>query len=187
MPLLVSWMIVLSVFTALNLLFTFGAIRRLREHTKLLSKSSGADESGVMLAAGERIGDFSAAGSDGVRITRGSFAKPTLVGFFSPKCPACSERLPRFIALAEKMPERRAQVMAVIVGGDDDENAVLRATWTPWPPSSPMSSAARSYAPSASTATRPSPYSTRRAWCPAAASTPNRSRCPSRRERPPAA
>lgn len=126
MPLLVSWMIVLSVFTALNLLFTFGVIRRLREHTKLLSKSSGADESGVMLAAGERIGDFSAAGSDGVRITRGSFAKPTLVGFFSPKCPACSERLPRFIALAEKMPERRAQVMAVIVGGDDEENAVLR-------------------------------------------------------------
>ena len=127
MPLLVSWMIVLSVFTLLNLLFTFGVIRRLREHTKLLSKSSGAGESGVMAAAGERIGDFSAAGADGVRITRASFAKPTLVGFFSPKCPACSERLPRFVELATQMPERRAQVMAVVVGGDADEIAVLRA------------------------------------------------------------
>ena len=42
--------------------------------------------------------------------------------------PVRLERLPRFAALAVQMPERRAQVMAVIVGGDDEEIAVLRGS-----------------------------------------------------------
>ena len=52
MTLLVGWMILLSAFTLLNLLFTLGVVRRLREHTKLLSRSSGAGEVGVIAAAG---------------------------------------------------------------------------------------------------------------------------------------
>jgi peroxiredoxin len=126
MALLVGWMIVLSALTLLNLLFTLGVVRRLREHTKLLSRSSGADGVGVMTAAGERVRDFSAATADGVRVSRASFAAPTLVGFFSPQCKACGERLPRFVSAAAAVPSRQAQVMAVIVGGDEDEVARLR-------------------------------------------------------------
>jgi hypothetical protein len=131
MPILVSWMIVLSGFTLLNLLFTLGVIRRLREHTKLLSRSSGAGEAGVMTAAGERVSDFSAATADGIAVSRASFAAPTLVGFLSPQCPACVDRLPRFVALAGRMPARKAQVMAVVVGGDEAGVARLRGELDP--------------------------------------------------------
>jgi hypothetical protein len=126
MPLLVGWMIVLSALTLLNLLFTLGVIRRLREHTKLLSRSSGAGEVGVITAAGERVSDFSAATADGAPVSRASFVAPTLVGFFSPHCTACVERLPRFVSVAAGMPQRQAQVMAVVVGGDESDVARLR-------------------------------------------------------------
>lgn len=126
MPLLAGWMILLSAFTLLNLLFTLGVIRRLREHTKLLSRSSGAGEVGVIVAAGERVSDFSAATADGSPVSRTSFAAPTLVGFFSPRCKACVERLPRFVSMAGGMPSRTAQVMAVVVGGDEDDVTRLR-------------------------------------------------------------
>ena len=128
---LVGWTAVLTAFTLLNLLFTVGVIRRLREHTKLLSTSSGAGEAGVMAAAGERVGDFSAATADGVPVSRKSFAAPTLVGFFSPRCPACVDRLPKFVAAAGRLAGRESQVLAVVVGGDEAEDANLRAELSP--------------------------------------------------------
>src|SRR5688572_23755647 len=88
-----------SVLGLLNLLLVIGVIRRLREHTELLSQhSSGARRADlVMLAAGERIGEFEAAIAGGDTFSTAVLPQRLLAGFFTPWCDSCHERLPAFI------------------------------------------------------------------------------------------
>ncbi len=120
MPLLVTWLSLLSMLCLLNLLFTFGVIRRLREHTSQLASQRNTRGERVMLGPGEQVGDFVATTTRGLEISRASLVGLTLVGFFSPHCPACQERLPSFVTRVASMPGGRAQVIAVVVGSAEE-------------------------------------------------------------------
>lgn len=116
MPYQTAGIAVLGALTLLNLLLTYGVIRRLREHTRLLA---GIGSAAPMLAPGSTVGDFAATTLDGELVSRDALSGQTLVGFFSPGCPACTERLPDFVARAATPAHGRARTLAVIAGGDE--------------------------------------------------------------------
>lgn len=86
--------VMLTLLGLLNLLLTLGLARRIRE-----------EPPAVMLPPGARVDT--------------TFEPPTLVGFFSPGCGPCHERLPEFVARARRAPAGRT--VAVVVG--DGERA----------------------------------------------------------------
>lgn len=91
--------VALSFLCLVNLLLTLGLARRIRE-----------EPPEVMLPAGAH--------------TDAALEPPTLVGFFSPTCGPCQERLPEFIARARRAPAGRT--LAVVVGdGSADMVALL--------------------------------------------------------------
>jgi thiol-disulfide isomerase/thioredoxin len=109
---------VVGAVALLNLLLTMGVIRRLREHTTQLERVSVHAEDAI-LPAGARVGDFSVTTVEGESISADGFAGPTLVGFFSPGCPACEVLLPSFVTYAASMPGGRQRVLAVVAGNSD--------------------------------------------------------------------
>ncbi|QLQ38042.1 TlpA disulfide reductase family protein [Micromonospora robiginosa] len=118
-----------GALAAVNLLFTFGVIRRLREHTAELARmrggGAGRDDSPVALPAGSRVGDFIAESVDGRPIALDSMGTQPLIGFFSPSCTPCKERLPGFVAHAASRPGGREGILAVIAGSPDEAAALL--------------------------------------------------------------
>jgi hypothetical protein len=117
-----------GLMAALNLLFTVGVVRRLREHTAELAalRSGGAGGGEVALAAGSPVGDLDATGVDGAPVSLGSLGDRPLVGFFSPRCEPCRERLPAFVAHAAARPRGRRGVLAVVVGTPNETADVVR-------------------------------------------------------------
>jgi peroxiredoxin len=132
MPVLVTGAAVLLVgLVLLNLLLTVGVIRRLKEHTELIDtlRASGPPDR-IMLPPGAEVGDFSAEALDGTAVSRDGLDGETLVGVFSPGCPACADQLPKFVDLAESFPGGRDRVLAVVVG-DPRESADETARLAP--------------------------------------------------------
>ncbi|MEV6520421.1 TlpA disulfide reductase family protein [Longispora sp. NPDC051575] len=117
MAILAAAVILVGLLTALNLFLTFGVIRRLREHTRTLEQVAGGHQGDIMLAAGTAIGAFAATTTTGTTVTDATLNGPTLVGFFSPTCEPCKERLPQFLEYARSFDGR---VLAVAVGPDAD-------------------------------------------------------------------
>jgi thiol-disulfide isomerase/thioredoxin len=111
-------LVVLSALTLLNLLLFLGVMRRLREHSELLSKGAGnggADNEGL-LAAGETVADFTATTVDGDAVGLADLRDGAMVAFFSPTCAPCRERLPEFVEAATAVPAADRQAYAVIIG-----------------------------------------------------------------------
>jgi hypothetical protein len=73
-PIVIAAVIVVGVLCVLDLLLTFGVIRRLKEHTAMLAeRGSGSLAPPVIgLAEGERPGAFSATTADGQRVDEGT-------------------------------------------------------------------------------------------------------------------
>jgi thiol-disulfide isomerase/thioredoxin len=117
-PYLAAGVVIVFVLTALNLLLIFGVVRRLREHTELLSARPGLGPSDLMVRLGESPGEFAATTTDGERISRDSLVGGQLVGFFSPGCEACKERAPLFAEHAAA--GDRHQALVVVVGAPDE-------------------------------------------------------------------
>jgi hypothetical protein len=69
------------------------------------------------------VGRFEAETLDGERISQDSLQGITLVGFFSPTCPACAEAVPGFVLRARE--RGRDHALAVLVG-DPQETWELR-------------------------------------------------------------
>lgn len=115
MTVLIAAVILVGVLCLLDLLLTFGVIRRLREHTAMLAGGMGLT-SLVGLASGERPGAFSATTNSGEVIT--SSSRLRVVGFFSSSCAACSERVPPFIEYLRRHDVGRDAVLAVIQATD---------------------------------------------------------------------
>lgn len=115
---LVVGMICVALLCVFDLLLTFGVIRRLREHTALLTKQATATTAplSVMLQPHDRVAPFEVIADDGGTLSRESLAGNSLVGFFSHDCDACVERMPTFISLAGSAAWRREQVVAVMIG-----------------------------------------------------------------------
>jgi thiol-disulfide isomerase/thioredoxin len=114
-PYLAGGVAVAIALTVVNLLLTFGVIRRLRTHTELLSARAVPE---VMVGVGESPGDFSAGAVDGEVVSRASLVGEQLVGFFSPGCGPCVEMVPRFAERAAVV--GRAHAVAVVVGDAGD-------------------------------------------------------------------
>lgn len=109
--------LLVGALTVLNLVLTLGVVRRLREHTALLSAAPSSAP--LMLAAGEQADEFVASTVDGEPVARDLLAGHTVVAFLSTSCTPCRERLPELIETARAAAGGRRQVLAVINGSDE--------------------------------------------------------------------
>ncbi len=129
MPVLTAAVVLIGVTCLMNLLLTYGVIRRLRRHSLLLS---GPDAAGApVAAAGSVLGDFAATATDGTPVARSAFTEPTLVGFFSPGCRPCEELIPRFEAVVQGRAAVQEGVevrrfLAVVSSGAREEAYIAR-------------------------------------------------------------
>jgi hypothetical protein len=115
--------IAVGLLGVVNLLFSFGVLRRLREHTEILSRLNSVPER-AMAPAGGRVGEFSVVAVDGTAISPQSLGADTLVGFVSTTCPACVEQLPEFVRFAK---DHTGPVLGVVVGSGDEAVTMARA------------------------------------------------------------
>ncbi|MDG4825007.1 TlpA disulfide reductase family protein [Asanoa sp. WMMD1127] len=118
--------ILIGLLAAANLLFTFGVVRRLREHTEQLARRGDTfgPDSAIALPVGTSVGPIHAESIDGHSVELSSLGTRPLVAFFSPTCRPCKERLPAFVAYAAARPGGRDSILAV-VAGSPEESAVL--------------------------------------------------------------
>lgn len=102
--------------TLINLVLLLGVVRRLREHETRLASMTGGGPPVLIAPAGGRVGPFTARSVDGRPVDEHS-TNAALIGFFSPECGSCHERLPDFRAAAGA---HTGPVLAVVVedGGD---------------------------------------------------------------------
>jgi len=117
MAFLVAAVVLFAALALFNLLLTLGVMRRLREQAELISargSADGADE-GVM-PAGSTIGEFVTSAEDDTAVTSLDLSEDTMVGFFSPQCQPCRDRVPEFIALLESVPASERKAIAVVIG-----------------------------------------------------------------------
>ncbi|MFB9236645.1 TlpA family protein disulfide reductase [Plantactinospora siamensis] len=98
-----------------NLVLMLGVIRRLREHTELLSgRQEPAPQ--AMLEPGSIPGDFTSTTVDGRVLGRGDLPPMTLVAFVSPACDMCEAQIPDLLDRARSMPGGPDHVWVVVVG-----------------------------------------------------------------------
>jgi hypothetical protein len=71
------------------------------------------------MEAGESPGEFEATTLDGEPLSRADLAG-SLVGFFTPTCAPCLERIPEFVAYATASGLPRHDVLAVLVGTGEE-------------------------------------------------------------------
>jgi thiol-disulfide isomerase/thioredoxin len=106
-----------AVLCLVDLVLTLGVVRRLREHTRRLSAAQGFPAGGgTIRKPGDGVDPFTATGLSGEPVSLDDLVEPTLVGFFSPNCPACEEKLPSFVSYAKAFPGGTRRTLAVIAG-----------------------------------------------------------------------
>jgi thiol-disulfide isomerase/thioredoxin len=123
MPVVAALAFLALAVCLLDLVLTLGVVRRLRQHTELISNLSTGGQPSAMLAEGETAGPFEAVATTGETVSRGRLSGRTLVGAFTPHCPACEEKLPAFVDFAKTLPGGRDQVIAVVVGSEDEADS----------------------------------------------------------------
>ena len=114
MPVLTGAVVIVGALCLIDLLLTFGVIRRLREHTEMLALTRTAGDLVIGLAAGKVPDGFTATDNEGEAV-RGPSGLG-VVAFFSTACPACPAKVPVFIDYVRKHPAGRDGVLAVVVG-----------------------------------------------------------------------
>lgn len=118
MTLLVAAVSALGILCLLDLVLTLGVIRRLREHSDLLSGKSQdpTDPGDAMLQAGKTPSEFETTTVTGRTVSRNGISGRTLLGFFSPECSLCRKWAPAFAEHVAGLPEDERQALAVVVG-----------------------------------------------------------------------
>lgn len=115
----------IGLLTLVNVLFTLGVVRRLREHTAELAalrsgRTAGSDSDALALPAGSPVAAFAAESVDGRPVTIDALGDRLLVGFLSPHCAPCKERLAGFVEYAATRPAGRDAVLAVVIGTPEE-------------------------------------------------------------------
>src|SRR5215472_10379574 len=113
MPALVAAVAMTAALGLVNLLLTFGVVRRLQEHAKLLSESRTLPEVTGLLP-GEAPGDFTAVSATGRPV--GSTTGVRVAAFFSTECSVCTTRVEPFVSYVSARKISPERVLAVIVG-----------------------------------------------------------------------
>jgi hypothetical protein len=119
MPYLIAAVVIVGTLCVLNLLLTYGVVRRLREHGELLGHGPSAVPN-LIVGAGSVVGTFTAITVDGDELVADDLASGTLVGFFSLDCSGCLRELPRFVDAAAAHPGGPDRVLAVVIGAAED-------------------------------------------------------------------
>jgi hypothetical protein len=109
----------------LDLLLTFGVIRRLREHAELISLGGVPDIPVLGVTAGEQPAPFSATTTEGDLVSGPGGL--TMVAFFSTTCSACPERVPPFVSYLSDHGIARDFALAVVLGPQDEPPAFATA------------------------------------------------------------
>jgi thiol-disulfide isomerase/thioredoxin len=120
-PYVVAALVLVGGLALLNLLLTYGLIRRLREQAAMLTDLMGglaaAPPGDLARPVGSPVEQFRTEAVDGTAIDTAWFDRPTLVGFFSPGCEPCAALVPRFAAAAAT-----TRALAVIEPGPVDDS-----------------------------------------------------------------
>lgn len=127
MTVLAAAVVFAVVLCVLDLLLTLGVIRRLREHTSRLDNLGVAGyATNALPMVGEKVGEFTVTTIDGRSVSRDSLMRETLVGFFSPACGSCKEKLPDFADHAHRWVNDRRQVLAVVTGPTEQATEIAK-------------------------------------------------------------
>src|SRR5437763_1300358 len=86
MPFVIAAVVIVGVIAIVDLLLTYGVVRRLREHTRQLTALGAGATAGLMAAKGSAVCEFSAADTTSASPSRAPFTRSTLVGCFTPGC-----------------------------------------------------------------------------------------------------
>ncbi len=114
----VAALIVVGLLCLLDLLVTFGVIRRLRQHAELLrDHQMPADHPVIGLATGQAPEPFTTVTADGSAVVGPAGLR--LVGFFSAGCSACPERVAPFAAYLRTSHIAREEALAVLLVAED--------------------------------------------------------------------
>jgi hypothetical protein len=129
MYLLTIALVIVAALLVINLALVLGVIKRLREHSELISQAlrPPATRPVIIRSPGERIDGFVATTTEGQKVTNESLGKGAVVAFFSAHCPACEIRLPEFVQHARDVPGGRAQILTVVVGQPEDVANMVKA------------------------------------------------------------
>ena len=114
MAVLIGAVVLVGALCLLNLLLTFGVIRRLREHTEMLARNSPGALGAIGLTAGAAPETFSATDDEGATVRGPSGLR--VVAFFSTSCSICPKRAPAFVDYVRGHRVGRDEVLAVVVG-----------------------------------------------------------------------
>jgi hypothetical protein len=114
---LTAAVIIVGILCLLDMLLTFGVIRRLREHSDLLRTRQFGDEAPVIsLSAGQVPAEFAVTADDGAAVT--GPAGLQLAGFFSASCSVCPERVAPFIEYVSANRINRGNVLVTMLTAD---------------------------------------------------------------------
>ncbi|TDB95827.1 hypothetical protein [Actinomadura sp. 7K534] len=112
MSVLVVWTACIGILCLLNLLLTYGLIRKVRA----MQSRHSAERPEVSFPVGAEVQEFSAVTTANDVLDRASFTSPTLIAFLSPDCEPCQAILPEFVAQAST---RERPAVAVVLGSPD--------------------------------------------------------------------
>ena len=118
MLVLVAAVVVVGALCATDLLLTFGVIRRLREHTELITRLSVPDVPVIGVPVGGSPDGFAAPAVDGQDVS--GPAGLTIAAFFSTTCSACPEKVPPFLAYLREHDIARDAALAVVRGPQEE-------------------------------------------------------------------
>src|SRR6185369_4424117 len=120
MPIVVAAIAVLTGLVLLNLLLTFGVIRRLREHSEQLAASAPPRT----LPVGAAVPEFTATTEQGRVVSTATLrSHGALVAFMASDCTACTEQLP---AVRETIAAANGAVLLVITHLRTPDDAAAR-------------------------------------------------------------
>ncbi|MFJ6195513.1 TlpA family protein disulfide reductase [Micromonospora sp. NPDC092111] len=113
MSILIAAVALVGLLCLLDLVLTFGVVKRLREHTALLAEVVPPSPA---VKVGQEVGTFEAVTVTGEPVTTDRLGSGTLVAFFSPTCGPCKDKLPKFVAHTRGLPAGQEAPLAVVIG-----------------------------------------------------------------------
>ncbi len=124
MAILIAAVAVVGVLCVLDLLMTFGVLRRLREHTELIKQAGAPRDVPVTgLLEGEPPAPFVVDTTDGGRVSGAQGLR--MVAFFSSSCSVCPERVEPFLSYLGAHHLAREDVLAVVIGSEQEPPGYL--------------------------------------------------------------
>lgn len=114
MSVLAAAVIVVGALCLVDLMLTFGVIRRLRSHTEMLSAPQIPATLMTGLHESDKVGKFSGTSADGEQLSGPAGLR--MAAFFSSSCSTCPAHVPTFIDYVRQNNVGRDAILAVVVG-----------------------------------------------------------------------